>query len=142
MYKYKITKGKSNPAKDTAWRWFSLYIRLRDCLATTGSGEYCRCVTCDAIVPYEQLDAGHSISGRTNGVLFDETIVYAQCRKCNQGGDGEKIAFKNKLVAMHGESWYNQKVANRKEATSLSEESLRLISDNYRMKYRKLKDSI
>ena len=140
MYKYR-TSGKKHAAKDTAWKWFSLYIRLRDCLITTGSAESCKCVTCGNIVPYDQLDAGHAISGRHNAVLFDESIVYAQCRKCNQGGDGEKIAFRNFLVNLHGEEWMEMKEQGAKQAVQIDDAGYRLIGEHYRKEYKKLEES-
>lgn len=137
MYKYR-TSGKKHSAKDTAWKWFSLYIRLRDCLITTGSAERCICVTCRGNVPYEQLDAGHALPGRHNAVLFDESIVYAQCRKCNQGGDGEKVAFRKFLVSKHGEEWMQMKETGAKKTVQIDDASFKLIGEHYRKEYKKL----
>ena len=141
MYKYR-TSGKKHAAKDTAWKWFSLYIRLRDCLATTGSDTQCRCVTCWNIVPYEQLDAGHALPGRHNAVLFDESIVYAQCRKCNQGGDGEKVAFRKFLVEKHGEEWMQMKEQGAKKTVQIDDASFKLIGEHYRKEYKKLLENV
>jgi len=137
VYKYKRT-GKESSAKKTAWKWFSKYIRLRDCLKTTGSPDYCKCITCGRVVPYEDIDAGHAIPGRTDGILFDESIVFGQCRLCNQGGDGEKQAFKRVLVEEHGEEWYDEKVRRRKTAMPLTDESCRLIANHYRLAFHAL----
>jgi hypothetical protein len=141
MYKYR-TSGKKHAAKDTAWKWFSLYVRLRDCIATTGTAEACQCVTCGEVVTYDQLDAGHAVSGRTAGILFDDSICYAQCRKCNQGGDGEKMAFKAFLVKKHGIEWYEMKSNSRHIPALETDEGYRLISGYYREKYNVLKKSI
>ena len=141
MYKYR-TSGKKHAAKDTAWKWFSLYIRLRDCLATTGSDIQCRCVTCGKIVPYEQLDAGHALPGRHNSVLFDESIVYAQCRKCNQQGDGEKVAFRKFLVEKHGEEWMQMKEQGAKKTVQIDDASYKLIGEHYRKEYKKLLENV
>ena len=140
MYKYK-TSGKSHPAKDTAWRWFSLYIRLRDCLSTTGSPEACRCVTCGAVVASSQIDAGHAIPGRHNAVLYDESLVYGQCRKCNQNGDGQTEAFRNFLIAKHGEAWYDFKEQGSHKPVQIDDDGYRLIGDHYRELYNKMKEN-
>ena len=137
MYKYR-TSGKKHAAKDTAWKWFSLYIRLRDCLATTGSDIQCRCVTCGKIVPYSKVQAGHAIGGRHNAVLFDEDIVYGQCKDCNEVGGGEYQSFKIFLVNKHGEAWYEMKEQGSHKAVQISDDEYRLIGEHYRKEYKKL----
>ena len=136
---YKI-KRKGSSAKQTAWKNFSDYIRLRDCLKTTGSADYCKCVTCGEIVPYAQIQSGHAISGRTNGILFDEDIVRGQCVRCNCGGGGETQAFKRVLVDEHGEAWYQMKVQARKNSALLTDDQYRLISKYFLTKRKKLQE--
>jgi len=70
--------------KEKLWVLFSRYIRRRDCLITTGSTEYGECITCDGTFEFDQLQAGHFISGRHNANLFSERGVHAQCIKCNR----------------------------------------------------------
>ena len=89
---------KRSKAKDRAWKAFSDWVRLRDCLATTGTREYGICITCNergdsSWKPYKELQAGHAVGGRGNAVLFHEQIVSIQCGYCNRkppmglGGD-------------------------------------------------------
>lgn len=80
-------------AKDKAWKAFSDWVRARDCLATTGTLEYCICITCNergdsSWKPYRLIQAGHAVGGRGNAVLFHEDIVWGQCNKCNRQGYG------------------------------------------------------
>lgn len=70
------------------WKIFSQFIRLRDCLKTTGVVDRGRCVTCGRIYPFSKLQAGHFIPGRTRAILFDEMCVHAQCYRCNVKLDG------------------------------------------------------
>lgn len=65
------------------WNVFSQYIRLRDCLLTTGTIWKGKCVTCGKIYRFNYLQAGHFIPGRKNSVLFNERCVHAQCFRCN-----------------------------------------------------------
>lgn len=94
------TRSKSDraKAKEKAWKAFSDYIRMRDCLATTGTTTHCICVTCSvrgdySWKEYKQIQAGHAVGGRGNAVLFNEKIVNGQCGYCNRkppmglGGD-------------------------------------------------------
>ena len=90
--KPKKRKRKSPKTKDQytktdwfKWLWpvFSRYIRMRDCLATTGTVTYGKCVTCGRTLAFGKLQAGHFIPGRTDAILFDADQVYAQCYRCN-----------------------------------------------------------
>jgi len=89
---------KRSKAKERAWKAFSDWVRLRDCIATTGTREYGICITCaergdPSWKPYKDLQAGHAVGGRGNAVLFHEQIVSIQCGYCNRkppmglGGD-------------------------------------------------------
>jgi hypothetical protein len=138
MSRYYKTSGKGSAAKRTAWSWFSKYIRLRDCLKTTGSPDYCKCITCGRVVSADQIDAGHAIPGRTNGILFDESIVFGQCRDCNRNKGGAELMFKKILIEKHGQNWYDIKLQARRGASFLTDDALRLISDHYRQKYKEL----
>lgn len=80
-------------AKAKAWKAFSKYIRLRDCIVTTGSKEEGICYTCGKTFPIGKLQAGHLVHGRTNGILFDKEFVKAQCYQCNIPREGEQAKF-------------------------------------------------
>jgi len=97
------TKTKSiSGARKAAWKEFSRFIRLRDCLETTGSTKYGVCFTCGQTVPCQELHAGHYIDGRTNGLLFNELGTHAQCAECNIAKGGNKKIYKRKMLARYG----------------------------------------
>lgn len=79
--------------KKRTWSEFSRYIRLRDCLATTGNKDFGICYTCKKEYPYKSLQAGHMVAGRTNNILFDEKNVRAQCYSCNMHLNGNQGLF-------------------------------------------------
>ena len=89
--------------KREAWQVFSYYIRLRDCLRTTGSKEWGECITCDNQFEFKYLDAGHFIPGRHNGNLFSEKGVNAQCRACNRWGGGKQLEYRRQIIKLYGE---------------------------------------
>lgn len=96
------TKKGLKSLKKTAWTLFSRYIRLRDCLKTTGSLTHGVCITCGKTYPIESLQAGHFIAGRSNAVLFDEQITHAQCYACNVGLHGNILVYRRKIISMYG----------------------------------------
>lgn len=86
-------KIQYNNQKDKAWRAFSDFIRADGCLDTTGTLEHGICATCEVAgrpseFPYAKLQAGHSVGGRRDSVLFHEDIVWLQCMQCNRQGGG------------------------------------------------------
>jgi len=83
-----LKKPSRSKAKKDAWTAFATYIRKRDCLKTTGTFTYGKCVTCmqmgiDKVIDYARIQAGHAVGGRGNAVLFNEELVFGQCDYCN-----------------------------------------------------------
>jgi len=98
----KKSKNKISTLKRKAWDLFSIYIRLRDCLRTTGSKFFGECITCDETLPFTELDAGHFIQGRHNANLFSERGVHAQCRSCNRFKGGKQLEYRRQIVKLYG----------------------------------------
>ncbi|KKM95072.1 hypothetical protein LCGC14_1191730 [marine sediment metagenome] len=103
-----INKKSKRPIKKLkaeAWRLFSLFIRMRDCLRTTGSVEYGECITCNNTLPFEELQAGHFIPGRHNTNLFSEKGVHAQCKRCNLFLGGNQLEYRRQIIKLYGEGY-------------------------------------
>lgn len=75
---------------------FHEYIRRRDVDNDTG---YCKCISCDKPIHYDESDAGHFISRQHLSTRYDERNVYAQCRKCNRFEYGRQYEYSLKLGA-------------------------------------------
>lgn len=107
--KKKRVKSPNKINKDLAWKWFSKYIRLRDCLKTTKSKDFGVCYTCDRIKPFKELQAGHLVSSRCNSVLLDEEIVHAQCHRCNIELEGNYTEYTIRMTREKGIDWVEEK---------------------------------
>ena len=90
--------------KKRCWKLFSVYVRMRDCIETTGSLEYGECFTCDNPPqhPFKNLQAGHFIAGRHNANLFSEKGTQIQCRRCNIFLGGNPLVYRRKLIEKYG----------------------------------------
>lgn len=131
--------------KDKAWSQFSRYIRLRDCINTTGTNTEGICYTCGKRLPINKLQAGHMISGRTNSVLFDEQSVQIQCYSCNvmkSGRQGLFVLHKIDDLVSSGSS-YEQAVNIIKDRFNAPNKrySLDDLADLY-VKYKSLSDRL
>jgi hypothetical protein len=109
-----LPKRKRRKSKDEwtitdweKWLWpiFSNYIRIRDCLITTGTTWKAACVTCGKIYRLgKQLQAGHFIPGRTRAILFDERCVHAQCYRCNHKLQGNWPPYYRFMQKVYGQN--------------------------------------
>lgn len=93
------------------WRIFSQYIRLRDSLKTTGTKEFCVCVTCGRRAPFSQIDAGHCFGRNKDGTKYEETNNHGQCRyPCNMDRrtHGRQYAHKLYIKMIYGEEELNR----------------------------------
>ncbi len=88
--------------KKILWKIFSMYIRMRDCLETTGTVTHGLCCTCKRDYPIGRLQAGHFIPGREDSTLFDPVYVHAQCYRCNIKRQGEWLKYFRFMEKKHG----------------------------------------
>jgi len=135
IYKVKPPKKVSiSSLKHKAWNLFSTYIRLRDCLQTTGSSEYGKCITCGKIYSFEQLQASHFIAGRSNAVLFDEEMVHAACYQCNVGLHGNILEYRRKIIEMYGEDYDLVLETRSKQLKKFTIEYLQILITSFKQK--------
>lgn len=98
-------KSEYKKLKDKVWEVFSYFIRLRDCLFTTGTKTEGRCISCDKLCDFSHLQAGHYVPGRTNNILFDEEIVHAQCSYCNNVLEGNHHNYRKAILDLYGNGY-------------------------------------
>ena len=99
----KKKKPRITTLKKKVWKLFSEYIRLRDCIKTTGCSSFGLCITCGKRYHFKLLQAGHFISGRHNANLFSERGTHAQCYNCNINLRGNTLEYRRKIIELYGE---------------------------------------
>lgn len=72
---------------------FSLYIRLKD----SDENGFCKCISCQKIQHYKDVDAGHFISRRHMSTRYDVDNVFPQCRYCNRYVAGNQWLYSQAL---------------------------------------------
>ena len=103
--KKEIKPKKKNLAKvkKDVWDIFSRYIRMRDCLETTGCSSWGLCITCHKRIHFKLLQAGHFIPGRHNANLFSERGTHAQCYNCNINLKGATLEYRRQIIKLYGD---------------------------------------
>ncbi len=133
-----MTKNKAylthKLAKKKTWDSFSIYIRTRDCLNTTGQAYLGRCFTCDHVYGFSYLQAGHFISGRNGSILFDERGCHAQCIFCNTGLCGNRRLYEKKMKKVYGQEVLDKLRVLAGQVKKYSVEELRQLAKYYRDK--------
>ena len=64
------------------------FCKLRRLQEATYNG-YCRCISCGALVRWDECDGGHWLSRRYRGTEIEHDNVWPQCRQCNRHGGQE-----------------------------------------------------
>jgi len=142
--KTKLRKSKKisvRKLKDRVWELCSQYIRMRDCLKTTGDIDYGHCITCGRFIRRTEAHAGHFISRSHSATLFDETNVHLQCPRCNLFCGGEPLKYRREIVRLYGEGYdleLEEKAMQEKHWTIVELEKLK---EDFKKKIKKLSTS-
>ncbi len=126
--------------KTETWHEFSIYIRTRDCLRTTGSPDYGECFTCDETKEFAKLDAGHFIPGRHSANLFSERGVQAQCKTCNGFHGGRPLEYRRQIIKRYGEGVDEELEEIASQVKQFSRQELIDLKEYYKDKTRELMD--
>ncbi len=138
MESRKVKQPKKKTVKDRAWRMFSKYIRLRDCLRTSGTPEQGKCITCGKLLLISFCDAGHFISRRHNSTLFDETNCHVQCRYCNRYLNGNLLEYRRQIIKLYGKGADIALEKKARETRKYSLEDLTTLEKEYKIKIEEL----
>lgn len=84
-------------------RQYSIFIRMRDALETTGTLTDAECITCKRKFPIKKMHCGHWITRGRKATRWEETNTHAQCVSCNTFYEGEKQMYQDELEQMYGQ---------------------------------------
>lgn len=128
-------------ARDAAWRAMSRYVRIRECINTTGSVEYGKCVTCGEVKPFDKLDAGHFVPGCAGYAMWDERNVHIQCSACNRFHGGRVLEYRDWMIARYGEAVVEELRERARMMCKYTANDLREMAKSYRIKTKQLEES-
>ena len=105
-----ISKSGATDDKGKCWKAFSEFIRIKDCLETTGTVLAGICITCERKYVVRYLQAGHCFAGRTNAKLLMTKFVFGQCGYCNCTMHGERKKYEKKMRARYGDKFVDRAI--------------------------------
>lgn len=107
----KKPKSDAKAAEEKLWKWFSIFIRLRD----ADKNGICRCFTCGRFVHWRSGDCGHGIPRQHKGTKYDERNCQFQCKKCNGFEQGQQDIFAHNVDVKYGKgTWDKLLIQSRK----------------------------
>ena len=136
-----VSRLSLSTLKKRCWQQFSLYIRMRDCLKTTGCSSFGLCVTCGKRYHIKLLQAGHFVSGRHNANLFSEEGVHGQCRSCNIWGHGNPLEYRRAIIDLYGDGYDEVLEKEAREIKKYTIDDYKEIEETYKNKYQELLDN-
>jgi len=118
----------------TADKWFSLYIRLRDC----DENRLAKCCTCGKIGDVKYMDCGHFIKRQHQNTRFNEINGNTQCKKCNNFEQGNDTNYERFLVEKYGEQKVNLLKASSRKPVKRTKNDLEILAKYYQEKAKAL----
>ncbi len=139
--KSKRKKPTLSKLKEKVWDLFSRYIRLRDCLKTTGCKSFGLCITCGKRNHFKLLQAGHFVPGRHNANLFSEEGCHAQCYNCNINLRGNTLEYRRQIIKLYGDGYDEILEQQAKEIKKFTPSELEDLIKELKEKIRLLEDT-
>ena len=133
-----MAKKISNRDKKKAWDQFAHWVKVRDCIATSGLPFVGVCVTCDVKYHIRYLQAGHCFAGRRNGNLFHEDLVNIQCRRCNEILHGRLKKYRRIMEKKYGIKQVAEWEIEGKKVIRNRDMHFEQIAEKYRQKTNEL----
>jgi len=119
----------------------SKYVRLRDCLRTTGTLDYCNCITCSRLLHRKEAHAGHFIGRGHSATFFDETNIHAQCPQCNIYRGGEILKYRREIIRLYGEGYDVKLEEKAMETKKFTIPELEGMKREYQKKIKELEEA-
>ena len=129
------------PNEKKAKAIFSQYVRLRDCIKTTGSTDYGKCITCGEVKSFEELHCGHFISGRGNSLFFEESNSHCQCGTCNTSKGGNPEVYRMKMIKKYGLQEVKRLESLRHVPVKIRESEFKDLFSKFKSKFSDLMNS-
>lgn len=91
---------------------------------------YCKCVTCDKVQHWKEMDGGHFVSRTYTAHKILEENIHPQCKGCNGFRNGEYPAYTLYMIDTYGRDFVDELLATKKQTKKYSRpEIMEIIAD-------------
>lgn len=123
----------------TLWKWFSMFIRLRDASPFSG---IVHCISCGRPHVWNDgdLSAGHFIAvGSSLATKYNEKNVNGQCTHCNTFKHGNTYAYSVALRKKYGKNTPEELLIASKKRAGLGRFEIKTLTEYYKQQVTNLK---
>lgn len=110
--------------REKALKAFQRFRRLQ-CSDLNGYGE---CISCGRVNHYTKMDGGHYETRKNKATELESDNVWIQCKYCNGTLEGNKVAYRNRLIQKIGLERV-QRIEDMAMAAKGSDEALARLTD-------------
>jgi len=128
------------PNEKKAKEIFSRYVRVRDCVKTSGTPHIGKCFTCGRVFTYDELHCGHFVSGRGNSLFFEEHNSTIQCGTCNTSLGGNPEVYRKKMINKYGIEEVERLESLRHVPVKIRESEFKELSIKFDIKFKNMLD--
>lgn len=120
-----------NPYKDQLKKIQSEYIRQK----YADHEGYVKCVTCQTVRHWRQMDAGHFIAqAQGNAVRWLEDNCHPQCRECNGTKRGNLKKYEQFMIKKYGHNRVDELRALSRQTSKMTDADYQELIESYREK--------
>ncbi len=125
------TKQKRSTIKKRLWKIISEYIRRK----YSDDNGYCKCVTCETVKHYKQMQAGHFVpQAKGDGTRYIEENIHPQCYRCNINLGGFGAQYSQYMRDMYGQEKIDELLALSNLAIKITTPELLDLEQEYKQK--------
>lgn len=119
---------KKHHSEATLWRWFSIYIRLRD----SDENGFCKCFTCGRVIHWRVMDCGHGVPRQHKATKYNEQNNHAQCKRCNGFEEGRKDIYSRRVDELYGSGTWDKLLLASRQPCRRSNYEISLMTETYK----------
>jgi len=113
---------------------FSQFIRL----SQTDNNGYGKCISCNKIKSYSDLDCGHYVNRKHMSLRYSEINSNIQCISCNRFDEGNSIGYTLGLTKKYGTGIIDKLIISKYSQNKFTEFELIELIRHYRKLNKKL----
>lgn len=130
-----MPKKNLSSAKKKAWAALSKAVRY----AHAYDGDNCKCVTCETVKHWKEMQAGHFIPKvQGNGIYFEIENVHPQCYRCNINLGGNGAEYYPYMLKTYGQGMIDILKEKQREIVKFSIFDYQEMEQHYKQEFKRI----
>jgi hypothetical protein len=130
-----LKSAQNKKADAVLWKWFSIFIRLRDAQPENGVAN---CFTCGRPKHWREGDCGHGIPRQHKATKYHEQNNHFQCKRCNGFEEGKKDVYAIEVDKRYGAGTWNKLEVMARQICKRGQFEIEMMTEHYKREAQKL----